>query len=264
MDKKRYSINPKNSGDTRVNSKDKYDVPRILMRKIMENLNRRIDQAVRKAICKTINKFREQPYYFFTESDIHSYFYHSLYSSEFTVKKDHREFYLIHREYPTNFRYEKDKMLVASYRPKEAGIKEGARGHYDIAVLNPEYVYSASVEDIVNKDARNIEKRVGAVKHELLFAIEFKYVIKSTLSFIDEVEKDARKLKWAREFGVQESINLVFCNIEDTGYVKAIREFIDADKSSVNMVFVQSYYKKDIKITPKPTFNKSYHYYLPK
>lgn len=76
-----------------------------------------LNDAVWEAINRTINKFREHPYYFFTESDIHSYFYHSIYSSKYDVlTKDKERIYCIHREYPTNFRYKKSELLKEDFK----------------------------------------------------------------------------------------------------------------------------------------------------
>lgn len=116
------------------------------------DIAREIDRTVWDSIRKTLNKFRENPYFFFTESDIHSYFYHCLYSGKFQEIKDEKHIYLVHREYPTNFRYQKARMLNPDYRLKNPKIKEGTRGHYDISVMNPRFVKESSVSDIVNKN----------------------------------------------------------------------------------------------------------------
>ena len=101
-----------------------------------------INDAVWKAIDKTINKFREHPYYFFTESDIHSYFYYALYSSEHeALTKDGKPMYCIHREYPTNCRYNKKELLDNTIsEPCNLEGTSGSRGHYDMAVLDPDFI----------------------------------------------------------------------------------------------------------------------------
>lgn len=72
-----------------------------------------IEEMVWDAIRKTTNKFREHPYYFFTESDIVTYMCQCLYTSDLDIvrEEDGKRVYCVHREYPTNFRYEKDKIL---------------------------------------------------------------------------------------------------------------------------------------------------------
>ena len=78
----------------------------------MENKINKIESKVWEAINSTINKFREHPYYFFTESDIISYFYYRLYTTNHEqTTRDEKRIYLVHREYPTNFKYDMDKLL---------------------------------------------------------------------------------------------------------------------------------------------------------
>ena len=67
-----------------------------------------LERVVRDGIRKTVNKFRERPFIFFTEMDIHAYLYHCLYSSKLEVEtRDGIITSCIHKEYPTNFRYSK-------------------------------------------------------------------------------------------------------------------------------------------------------------
>ena len=226
-----------------------------------------INDAVWKAINKTINKFREHPDYFFTESDIHSYFYHALYSSDHTesnLNVGEIDIYCIHREYPTNFRYKKLELLNKNYKkPYDLSLRKGKRGNYDIAVLDPVFIKNAnSKQDIVNKRVELLEIRTKNNKYfvnskELLFAIEFKYVINNSRKFIDEVIMDNKKLLFAKDFGgAHEAVNLVFCNVSSTKYTeRIIKEVQSADKKILS-IFIHSYYKERKKITLKPAMNK--------
>lgn len=220
-----------------------------------------LNDAVWKAINKTINKFRENPYYFFTESDIHSYFYHLIYSSKYEVStKDKERIYCIHREYPTNFRYKKSELLNEDFKkPYDLSMKEGDRGNYDIAILNPEFIENAnSKEDIVNKSVKLLEIRTKDNKNfkELLFAVEFKYVINNSKNFVDEVKKDNKKLLFAKEYGSStEAVNLVFCNV-DFKYKSELINVIENASDKILSIFIQSYYDDNKKITPRPIMNK--------
>ena len=99
-----------------------------------------IEGIVKKGIKKIINKFRENPLYFFTESDLHSYFYSSIYSGKLEVVRNNKRICLIHREYPTNFRYHKKKLIQDDYYdPYPLADKKGDRGNYDMVVINPEF-----------------------------------------------------------------------------------------------------------------------------
>ncbi len=217
-----------------------------------------IHNEINRVIWKTANKFRENPYYFFTESDIHSYFYYCIYNTKMEFIKDGKRIYLVHREYPTNFRYRKKDLLNDNYVPPPLKKKVGARGHYDLAVLNPHFVEKAATcEDIINKNVSLLEKRIKATNEdELLAAIEFKYVIKDSKNFESEVLNDLKKLEIAKKHGVEKAYCLVFCNIEDCSVVRNIKKIIEHAPSEINAVFVQSYYNVDNeKITPIPILN---------
>jgi len=137
--------------------------------------------------------------------------------------------------------------------------KEGDRGNYDIAILNPEFIENAnSKEDIVNKSVKLLEIRTKNNKNfnELLFAIEFKYVINNSKNFVDEVKKDNKKLLFAKEYGSStEAVNLVFCNV-DFKYKSELINVIKNASDKILSVFIQSYYDNNKKITPRPIMNK--------
>lgn len=232
----------------------------------MANKSDNINDAVWRAINKTINKFREHPDYFFTESDIHSYFYHALYSSDHTesnLNVGEIDIYCIHREYPTNFRYKKLELLNKNYKkPYDLSLRKGKRGNYDIAVLDPVFIKNAnSKQDIVNKSVKLLEIRTKNNNNfvnskELLFAIEFKYVINNSRKFIDEVIMDNKKLLFAKDSGgAHEAVNLVFCNV-NFKYEDDLIGVIKKASDEILSVFIQSYYKDGEKITPKPKMNK--------
>ncbi len=231
----------------------------------MINKNKKINDAVWRAINRTINKFREHPYYFFTESDIHSYFYHALYSTKHEVSTiDKKRIYCIHREYPTNFRYRKKDLLNNEIlKPYDLNDTSGSRGHYDMAVLDPDFIKNVNSEkDIINKNVSLVIKRAQNNKNfvnskELLFAIEFKYVINNSKNFVDEVIMDNKKLLFAKDFGgAYEAVNLVFCNVNTTKYTgRIITEVRNADKKILS-IFIHSYYEEEKKRTPRPIMNK--------
>lgn len=210
------------------------------------------------AVRKTINKFRENPYYFFTESDIHSYFYHCLYSTKFQVKRENRRIYLVHREYPTNFRYIK-KDLVNNPICYDLGGSEGRRGNYDMAVINPEFANKAqNINHIINKNIKDLIVRNNnsdSNDKELLFAIEFKYIISNKKDWVNQVALDNQKLKFALDKGAEKVINLVFCNKKYSKYNSILIEEVKKTPSEVNTILVRSFYENEVKITPKPISN---------
>jgi len=217
-----------------------------------------IQSMVWEAIRKTINKFRENPYYFFTESDLVTYTCQSLYSGKLEVVHDNRRIYCVHREYPTNFRYDRDHLLDAGYEPYHLQERRGTRGNFDLVVLNPEFVRNPvrSIDDIVNKNVRDLESRTDSAADELLFAIEFKYIINSSRTFEHEVRKDNVRLKFALQNGAIAAINLVFCNT-DAKYRDDFREAALSANPKVTSIFVMSYYEGDTKKTPVPETNSA-------
>lgn len=149
-------------------------------------------QLVSNGIRKTVNKFREHPHIFFTETDIHSYLYHCLYGKKLEVKtRDGILVTCLHKEYPTNFRYSKQIM-------EDFGLEKiGRRGNYDLVVLNPQFIKKANLNDVINKDIRNLERRSRdkeKFRTEIVSVIELKYVINNNKNFIEEFEKDNEKL----------------------------------------------------------------------
>jgi len=226
-----------------------------------------IEEIVKKGIKKTINKFRENPLYFFTESDLHSYFYYSIYSTNLEVARNNKRICLIHREYPTNFRYHKRDLVENDYlEPYPLDAKIGARGHYDMVIINPVFANKYSdningIKHIINKDVSLLEERVNkdieSVKKELVYAIEFKYVINSSKKFINEVKGDNKKLLFSTRWGAKHAVNLVFCNIKDSKNVEAVREEVKRAPTEIDAFFVQSWYDDDgKKHTPLPVKNQ--------
>ena len=167
-----------------------------------------VDDGIRK----TVNKFRDYPHIFFTEMDLHAYLYHCLYSTKLEVKtRNGITTSCLHKEYPTNFRYSKDSMENFGLR------KIGRRGNFDLVVLNPEFIEESDIKNVINKDVRDLELRSQnkeKFRNELLIGIELKYVITNSKSFVEEVEKDIKKLSIASKYQSFEAYNLVFCNHE--------------------------------------------------
>lgn len=92
-----------------------------------------------QAIKGLVRRFRNHPYVFYTETDMHCYLYHRLYrggliNGLYTTADGH-DTILLHKEYPT----------VVTYRRRKDGTleesKEGRRrGAFDISIWDPLYV----------------------------------------------------------------------------------------------------------------------------
>jgi hypothetical protein len=208
------------------------------------------DWQVYEGIRKTINRFRERPLFYFSEVDIHSYLHHDILqgnSSMFyqNISSNH-PISLVHLEYPTNFRYQKDELLTGI---KISGLKEtnsiksdkGGRGNYDLAVLNEKFIHDVDkkysgleekIKHIMNKDISYSRERIENRKYnrdvvdgkhanqfqrEVQFAFEMKYFHPFNArneSVIQEIVKDNEKLKLALIFSNYyiKPINLIFCS----------------------------------------------------
>jgi len=212
-----------------------------------------LKKAVFTGIKRTVNKFREQPHYFFTETDIHSYLYHCLYRRKLEVEtKDGVITTCLHKEYPTNFRFLNENR-------KDYGLKKiGQRGNHDLVVLNPNFVTESDITNVVSKNIRDVEARKSRnekkFRNELVAVIELKYVINNKNQFIDEVEKDIWKLSIAQNTQSFEAYNLVFCNHEYR-YLNKLKEVVTKKNQAVKSLLVISYYTKSGKVTPKPITN---------
>ncbi|MEA2090415.1 MAG: hypothetical protein U9O89_06650 [Thermoproteota archaeon] len=71
---------------------------------------------VGNCIKKLLTKFMENPFFFYTESDMHCYLYHLLLQEEELLTeyptKDEIPTILLHREYPTLGKYTKEDDLL--------------------------------------------------------------------------------------------------------------------------------------------------------
>jgi len=91
------------------------------------------------AIKSLVRRFRNHPYAFYTETDMHCYLYHRLYADGLenglyrTVEG--RDTILLHKEYPTVARYSRDDS--GRLEESEDGRRRGA---FDICVWDPAYI----------------------------------------------------------------------------------------------------------------------------
>lgn len=204
-----------------------------------------IDLKVFDGIRKTINRFREKPFHYFTEADIHSSLLNDMMSGGSDVlafrpedeNKKHISVSLVHQEYPTNFRYKKEDMITgySDLKITELGHADennkafGDRGNYDLAVLSTDFAVKMlgnetlqeALEHLINKDNQRAISRKAAssedFKRELLYAIEVKFIHAfnaRSKNMLYEVIKDDQKLYLAHYHsdGFVKPINLVFCS----------------------------------------------------
>ena len=215
-----------------------------------------IDEAVFEGIRKTINRFRERPYEFFTEADLHSSLVKDIQSgSSNALLRELEEspritISLLHQEYPTNFRYNKQQLVpnkmptvpvtwqmpnintLAAHLRSNQNI--GSRGHYDITVIHPEFVNETlwnpkdiidKLEVLINKDIATSQGR--DYKCDLYYVIEVKFFHLFNIAnsnMIEEVMADTAKLMLTQKFydpKVVRPIQIIFCASDDKSAKKS-------------------------------------------
>ena len=117
-----------------------------------------------------VDEFISEPYKYFTEADVVTDCHYRLINiyTQKTQSIDNIKVDLVHREYPTFFRF--DDKNPTRRLDKETGAK---RGHYDVAILNPLFVQSHEINTIVNREIRTEEIRNKGIT-PLQAVIEFK------------------------------------------------------------------------------------------
>jgi hypothetical protein len=250
-----------------------------------------INDAVFDGIRKTINRFREQPFLYFTESDIHASLSKDIMdgSSDILIlgntaverKTILTPVSLVHHEYPTNFRYEKrtlkDGYDESTIHQTSISSTHGDRGNYDLAILNPYFIEKLFethkqtglieiLKHIINKDV--IRAIVRGSDLELIYAIEVKFVHMfndRNIQMLEEVKSDNEKLRLAiHNKHCEKAINLIFCSSSEKDrrdqkdpVIKQIKDYIDQFNSQdIINIFIESYIDKaEGKKTPKPRFS---------
>ena len=167
-------------------------------------------------VDQLIEMFHQHPNYFFTEHDIHSILYNiskeELQQSGVLTEKtsDSHEVVLVHHEYPTPFRC---SMKGYSFQMKyDAPYK---RGHYDLVILNPEFVRKSELKVVYGKDFKKFSEAMQKVKVEpLTWACEvifFPGVKGLPKNAFKIIKQDALKVKETMRHKVGRDVN--FCKM---------------------------------------------------
>lgn len=208
-------------------------------------LNEALSQNVDKCIGILSEKFRKWPYNFFTESDAHSYLYLSFFRYGTPALKklyqttDHRKSVLIHREYPTFFRYSQKELRLC-----KLDESKGTCGHYDMVVLNPDFINNHGIQQVISKDNK-IRQKVNFSDNHLLAAVEFKLLHKPlTENLRDEIKKDFIKLGWALETKqARDAYMLIFNRYgEEKNYWQTLEE-LQMEHQNIKLIYQESYYR---------------------
>jgi len=153
--------------------------------------------GVESSIKTLVNRFKGRAHNFFTESALHSYLYLVFYrdkrfSKQYPTADPSVSTILIHREYPTFFRFRRKPRVVPAPDPAK-------RGHHDLVVLNPSFLAAHPLTTAMNQDISGIRQRLK--EKPLLAAFEFKMprsrIGRGTL---EEIEIDFQKLQLSLEW----------------------------------------------------------------
>jgi hypothetical protein len=137
------------------------------------------NNSSQKVLQQLASSFKEKPRKFFTEHDLHSHLYHlvesELQGKAYAISKDGFEVGLVHHEYPTPFRCDMSNKRFCIKNDPDITPKKGRfkRGHYDLVVLNPEFVKSFDAVVVAGKNyKRFIEEKSKINASPLLWACE--------------------------------------------------------------------------------------------
>jgi len=161
-------------------------------------------ELIHSTIKTIINQFKRKPCNFFNEYDFHQYCFHAFYlQKEFTkqyMTKDGKKTNVLHPEYSTLERFKR--------KPWGRVDPKGVRARYDMVILNPEFIKINDFETVRCRDIRKISKDTKV--NNILAALEFKFIIKHSQNYLNEIKFDHLKLANAKE--VEHKYMLVFTN----------------------------------------------------
>jgi len=179
-----------------------------------------IIDSVEKSIGTLCREFQSRPNLFYTENDIVCFFYNILRQNlpnPFAKDKKGYEHLLIHGEYPTPFRCD---MKGDRFEIKDDDETKFKRGHYDIVVLNPDFIRAHSYSIIKAQNYGEYQKQalsdISDYSPIVLYGIEFMFSRdplklskgedkeRGVEGFVAKVLQDAKKLtetkKWNEGF----------------------------------------------------------------
>ena len=232
---------------------------------------------IEKCINSLAFKFIENPYNFFTEADLHSYLYYfMLRSGSLNLKVQYQigtntnikqKTVLLHREYPTFFRYtKKDLKNYTGNNPWDFANNfllnnKGGRGHYDFVILNDKFISKYDFEFVrarnyeILKSKLNLAKPISPVPFTA--AIEFKYLINNSKNILEEVELDFKKLSLTKGLGHAETIYmLIFVLLDNDAkgkdIYKKVKDYYQSNHPYLKVLLVF--------VNPNPETKKSSKY----
>ena len=144
-----------------------------------------IHQLVKESIDELAAHFLKNPYFFYTENDLHCHLFNIIFkkfeSHELNKPietSDGKSSILLHKEYPTKAQYRRNE--AGKLQKVEKGRK-GRRGHFDLCIWNP---------DLVNK--KLFRSKGGSDEQETFIAIE--------LALNEDMDKDNKLIHLKNDY----------------------------------------------------------------
>ena len=207
---------------------------------------------MRKTVVKKMEAtFRECPQCFFSENDIHSVLYrltkeeleqHRVNPEETT--RDGNITSLVHHEYPTPFRCDmqgyKFRRVSEEKRTPKGGLYK--RGHYDLVILNPDFVKNNTLDIVCGKIFRKLQSILPKLSvPPLIWACEIIYFPKTK-----KLPKNAIKIIEQDTLKIKETIDSNFCKI---GSVHVFTSHSRKEAAQLEQQTAQLAEREQIKIT---------------
>lgn len=203
-------------------------------------------QVTEMAIDCLVRTFRNNPYFFYTESDLHCYLHDEI-CSRLTVQdwscvtKDDKRSVLLHKEYPTKERYDATGLKRAA---------RGKRGHFDLCIWNPEM----TKERLFRTTSTHFEEEQQTFIVVELDLIEGNEGLRQT---VHHVKWDILKLKSMKN-EVEHGYSLIFVRdwIHGDSFLRAIKSEVKKEQDIV-VLFVEKNGDKSFAraLTQKPFLN---------
>lgn len=170
---------------------------------------------------KLINKFIENPDYFWHETDMHCYLWNELLKNQTFIYQDPTkgEICLVRREYPTNLLYDKsDEKIYFPIEPRQ----RKQHGKLDIAIIKNPYETNKYG---FNNIEHGIELKFEAYKTG-------KKTVDTMKNFFENVYRDYRKLT-DKKNEIENGHILYFTKEENTGFKKLddIIDYLNKEKT---------------------------------
>ena len=211
--------------------------------------------VVKKTVVKKMKAtFRECPQCFFSEHDIHSVLYrlakqelkhHGINSEETT--RDGYITSLVHHEYPTPFRCDmqgyKFRRATEEERTQKGGLYK--RGHYDLVILNPDFVKSNTLGIVCGKNYEKLRSILPRISVPLLiWACEIVFFPR-----IKKLPKNATKIIKQDALKIKETEKSNFCKI---GSVHIFTSHLHKEATQLQQQITRLAEKEQIEITFTP------------